>query len=100
MDQKGAVLCERNDIKRKAPAPEKNKNKNDDLLCRTLGKTYADGSKEKKTDNKYEQSQPKQKQHASNAIQQMSNAPSVDKENSSKKVCVSFGEVSLSLGGR
>lgn len=50
----------------------------------------------KKTDSKCdEQSQPKPKQHAPNAIQQMSNAPSVDKKSSSKKVCVSFGGVSL-----
>lgn len=46
---------------------------------------------EKKNSKCDEQSQPKPKQHAPNAIQQMSNAPNVDKKSSSKKVCLFWG---------
>jgi hypothetical protein len=46
---------------------------------------------DRKTDSKCnEQSQPKPK-HAPNAIQQVSNAPNVDKK-SSRKVCLFWGE--------
>lgn len=57
MEQNGskrAPSYEGNDIKRKAPAPEKKKakqNNNDDLLCRTLGNICRWRSKKKQTVN-------------------------------------------------
>lgn len=72
------------------------------IFCVEPWAKSADGSGKNKTDSKCdEQSLPKPKQHAPNAIQQMSNAPSVDKKSSSKKVSVSFGVFApLAVGSR
>lgn len=70
-------------------------NNNNDLLCCTLGNICP---WVEKTNSKCdEQSQPKPKQHAPNAIQQVSNAPNVDKKSSIRKICLFGGIAPLAV---